>query len=131
MGNKNKKWGIVSDKNQPCVPFDYDAISKLEQSVILKKDVVFCLQNNKWGLVDLSGKEIIPFTYDNYGYIYKDGQRELVIFTKNTPNSNPTVIFPTAKYGAVDYSNNIIVPFIFDSTGQLVKHLYDEKHKNK
>ena len=123
IAKKGNKWGIISDKNQLLIPFNYDAIDGVQPSLTLKKEVVFCLQNNKWGLVDWSGNVIIPFMYDGYyKYIYRDKENEYVIFKQNIPKE---------KHGAVDYSNKVIAPFIFDSADAVKIYIKNENQKNK
>jgi hypothetical protein len=62
--SKNKKFGIVDDKNTTLVPFLYDHLSfDLANPYPSKETILPAKKNGKWGLISLKNKVLVDFGY--------------------------------------------------------------------
>ncbi len=63
----NEKYGLIDDKNQIIIPFDWDDIRIIQWNCTLfKHDLVFVKKHNKYGIFDVAGKPIYPLEIIDY-----------------------------------------------------------------
>lgn len=105
VAKQNGKWGVLGEKNQVIVPFEYDYISKYQDGfAILQKD-------NNTGFADEKGK-IKFFSGKN------------VISTENANITNRIAVEMNEKIGFVDREGNLKIPFYFDAINPFSKQGY-------
>lgn len=88
--NKQKKFGVVSFKNEPLVPFEYDELRDYNKTL----NVFDAIKDKKQGFVDNKGHVIIPFDYDS-GF----------------SQGNYYVLCKGGLFGVLNKDKKIIVPF--------------------
>lgn len=99
-----KKWGILNEKGETILAFDYDAIGPWKQELSAVK------KGKKWGFIDITGAEKIPFEYD-FAYGFEHGI-SLVQKGKN--------------YGFINLKNELIIDFEYTNYKEVVDVSKDE-----
>lgn len=106
---KNGLWGIIDDNESIKIPFKYESLSFLKDSLILAK------KNDLIGILDLKGKTIIPFKYKFLQYV----------------DSSNIQFSMDDKNGIMDISQNIIVKSNYEYIYLLKNGFYCVKNNNK
>jgi TPR repeat protein len=88
--NAAGKYGVVNNKGQVVVPFEYDFISEFSQGLAKVE------KNKKFGLVDISGKLIIPVMYESIYHCDNSGW--------------PKPVKINGKAGAINRQNKLVIP---------------------
>lgn len=127
--NDNLKMGVVNEKQEVIIPFDYSSITYFKNKFRCRK-----IATNKDGILSNTGEIIIPFDYDyidinsvsegvmsasknkKYGYI--DSLNKVVIdfqydYAINFSEGLACVKNATNKYGYINIKNEVIIPFEF------------------
>lgn len=121
---RNNLHGVINEKNKAILPFDYQALTYVSDSVLI------AFKNNKYGLIHLNGKVILPFSSEKLeayrnGIIVKiydyekveayltNGKRIGSKMYKNALKTDDNIIFCS-----FDYKKG----FIYDSTATLINH---------
>ncbi len=130
----DEKSGILSEKNEKIIPFEYDSLKLLNNNLILadkndkygvidknnnivipleyeeielKGDYIYVTRDNLQGIYDLNGKEIIPVEYD--GGLLEFSENGLISAVKNY------------KYGVLNKDNEIVIDFKYDLIWKFLK----------
>jgi len=135
VARKNSKIGLVDDKGEIILPFEYeDIMSEHLGNIFVKK-------NGKWGLVDDENKQLLACEYDYIAYAWDESrvnERNYIVVQNNKfgkvtktgdeifscqydgittwveygPNGHYVML--GNKMGLISYSGNILVPIQYD-----------------
>lgn len=93
---KNKKWGLVNDRNEVLIPFEYESMGYFNGGI---SDVG--IKGYKYAVINSKGELITPF---DFGYIF------------TFYNGIAATDRGSRKYGVIDTEGNEVIPFIYHST---------------
>lgn len=102
---KGDKWGIIDDKNEVIIPFEYEGI-ELNKS---NKEVLFAKKNGKWGLINKKNQVITKFFAEEMS----DITETLVSFKIPTDTKDPTLLKQYAGYkGVITTKGKLLLPLM-------------------
>lgn len=121
---KNNKFGVVNDKGNLVIPFEYDKIN----SAFFKSNRLIAEKNKKYGLIDYQNNIIAPFQYDViYNAVYNKG--ELYDIRMDLPKEQQTYRNKW-KYGLMDNDGNIVIPMEYHYINGYSEGLYAVRKDN-
>lgn len=121
---KNRKIGLINNKNEILFPFIYKDISSCNE-----KYLTVSFDKLKYGLVDFTNKNVLPFNYDllniNGDYLNFAELSEVTVESYDS-GVNFTIVRENKliKHGIMDFAGNIIVPAI---SGSEIRNFIDGK----
>lgn len=93
--NANGKYGVIDNKGQTVIPFEYDAVR-----ANFSEDLLGVCKNEQWGAVDRTGNLVIPMSYKGIAD-FKFGWA--AAFTGND------------KWGIIDKTNQAVLNFEWEN----------------
>lgn len=93
--NVNGKFGVIDNKGQTVIPFEYDDVR-----TNFSEDLLCVCKNGHWGAVDRMGNLVIPMSYKGIAD-FKFGWA--VVLTENE------------KWGVIDKTNRVVLNFEWEN----------------
>lgn len=149
----NGKWGIMNNRGEIIVPFEYDYIHIIQAYPSDRLEYAGVEKNGKCAIIDSKGKLITGFEYDAfYGYYQNDmmltqnpklamklGDR--VVFydpiTKRNLTASPLqefgveskIVYYKMKMGAISQNGDIILPVEYDDVRNTNSQAFDNRNQ--
>lgn len=98
VGEAYNKWGLISMKNEPIIPMQYDFVSAWSDGLIRVR------QGSLQGYYNRSGQIVIPIQYT----VATDFQEKIAIVQKG------------GKIGAINTKGETVIDFVYDNYLELV-----------
>ena len=126
---KNNIMGILNNKFEVVVPFEYSTLKKLGNS---KGDLLLTEKNNLSGILNTSGSVYLPVENNRVSFIKTNGRKEYLVVAKNgiaelkdiqlanVINGNYSDIMYDNEGGFILTGTNKLQGYYFTATGKLV-----------
>ena len=92
--NTDRKFGVIDYAGNVLLPFDYDYLERLSDTLLQAK------KGDLFAAIRPDGTEVTPYEFTNFRYSYQDG---FIVGCKGI-----------SMYGVLDADGNTCIPFVYD-----------------
>jgi len=125
IGEKNKKWWLISSMGKVLSNRGYDKIFPIWDSNFVEVEL-----NGKVGYIDNTGEEITPFIYDRE-FIVIDGRQVHIPSSYVASNEKYREVKIKDKSGVINKKGKTVIPCIYDDMSSSFNNVFIAKRDGK